>query len=679
MKKHLLKSLLALALVLVCGNVWGETKTYTFTPDNATTGNAATAYVTSAYSFTYNDIGWSFNQWNPSTLQVKTNQSSADSEFNFKNTSAFPGKITSVVITFSALTVSDASKLCFVGGTSAISSLSGGTVGTWNSTAKTLTWTPASTDNFTYFAFYQNGKAASGTNYLASSNAIVVTYEANTQTKTLTSIAISGTPDKTEYKEGDTFDPAGLVVTGNYNDNSTKEITDGITWTVDPETLTTTTTSVSVTATVDGKSDTKAYSVTVNPKPEYTIIFKVPGEDVQSSVKEGSAIADVPIAEGNQEWSFVGWAIVEVSETTKIPTLVDFDKYVVSANAIFYPVFSKSTPETSKTATSSNLNASTTKVQTLEAGKSITYKVSATNDYSNPLRVYKNSKLTISGATITQIVLEGADKNYAISNFNVEDGNWTWNSSETSGTWTGRSESVTFTASTAQARVNTITVTYIVPGITYYASTIPVTVTLTGAPSNGLYYATFIGSTNMKVDDNSVIATCFVEDGMAKTNELEGNIIPANSPVIVYTMNEDGKITLTQTTEDASAEDAEYIKDEDFNMLFGYTEDTHVDAADNTCYYALNVVDGQAGFFVPRTTDDTTNPSASNGFTAKAGKAYLKVVDATPSNGYRFGGTTLIEDIKIDNDAVYYNLLGQKVENPTNGLYIHNGKKVYVK
>ena len=178
-KQLLLKPLLTLALVMICGSAWGVD--YSFTPDKGTSGNSATAYVTTAYEFTYNGIGWSFNQWNPSTRQIKTNQSSAANEFNFKNTSAFPGKITKVVITFSALTVSDASKLCFVGGSSTISDLSGGVAGTWDSTNKTLTWTPASTEEFTYFAFYQNGKAASGTNYLAESAAIVVTYDAGTK------------------------------------------------------------------------------------------------------------------------------------------------------------------------------------------------------------------------------------------------------------------------------------------------------------------------------------------------------------------------------------------------------------------------------------------------------------------------------------------------------------------
>ena len=30
-------------------------------------------------------------------------------------------------------------------------------------------------------------------------------------------------------------------------------------------------------------------------------------------------------------------------------------------------------------------------------------------------------------------------------------------------------------------------------------------------------------------------------------------------------------------------------------------------------------------------------------------------------------------------DGLYYNLMGQPVENPTNGIFIHNGKKILVK
>lgn len=80
-------------------------------------------------------------------------------------------------------------------------------------------------------------------------------------TKTLTSLAISGDATKKAYNDGDAFDPTGLVVTGTYDDASTATITDGITWTKTPATLTVGTTSCSVTATVNGVTS-PAYNVT---------------------------------------------------------------------------------------------------------------------------------------------------------------------------------------------------------------------------------------------------------------------------------------------------------------------------------------------------------------------------------------------------------------------------------
>lgn len=69
-------------------------------------------------------------------------------------------------------------------------------------------------------------------------------------TATLTSIAVSGTPTKTTYFDGEPFDPTGLVVTGTYDDGTQKEITDGIVWVKDPEILKLGTTSVDVMASV---------------------------------------------------------------------------------------------------------------------------------------------------------------------------------------------------------------------------------------------------------------------------------------------------------------------------------------------------------------------------------------------------------------------------------------------
>ena len=166
---------------LSIGTAWGAK--YSMTPNQSTTGSSSTSYVTSLTEFSYanptgSSVTWKINYWNPNSLQIQTNKSSATSEFRFYNTTAFAGKITKVVMTFQSLTLSDTTTtgFQFLGGSSTITSTSSGTNGTWNNSAKTITWTPSASDNYTYFAFYQNGKVATSTNKLATSNAIVVTY-----------------------------------------------------------------------------------------------------------------------------------------------------------------------------------------------------------------------------------------------------------------------------------------------------------------------------------------------------------------------------------------------------------------------------------------------------------------------------------------------------------------------
>lgn len=72
----------------------------------------------------------------------------------------------------------------------------------------------------------------------------------------------------------------------------------------------------------------------------------------------------------------------------------------------------------------------------------------------------------------------------------------------------------------------------------------------------------------------------------------------------------------------------------------------------------------------------------SSGGTLAAGKAYLVMAGAgAPELGVDFGGTTGIDNVQSSkvNVQSYYNLAGQRVGNPTKGLYIVNGKKVIIK
>ena len=77
--------------------------------------------------------------------------------------------------------------------------------------------------------------------------------------------------------------------------------------------------------------------------------------------------------------------------------------------------------------------------------------------------------------------------------------------------------------------------------------------------------------------------------------------------------------------------------------------------------------------------------SNNNAFTVGANTAYLLIDFASTSASafYLFddGSTTAIDAVKTQQaeDGVYYNLAGQRVAQPTKGLYIVNGKKVVVK
>ena len=97
-----------------------------------------------------------------------------------------------------------------------------------------------------------------------------LTYQ---EPKAVSTVVVSGAPTKTTYVDGETFDPAGLTVTVNYNDATTEVNPTGVTFTVTPTTLVKGQTSVSVTATFNSVTSA-AYEVTgltVNDIPTKTV------------------------------------------------------------------------------------------------------------------------------------------------------------------------------------------------------------------------------------------------------------------------------------------------------------------------------------------------------------------------------------------------------------------------
>lgn len=207
------------------------------------------------------EITFSSNDWKgsgekgctKSGVTISTTDGSLVEEFRiFKNqtftVASTVGEITKIEITCTAKDEAKYGPGCF------------GAVEGYSYSGKIGTWTGSATS--------VNLKAS--TNQVRATK-IVVTVE-SAPAANLTSIAVSGTPTKTTYFDGEPFDPTGLVVTGTYDDGTQKEITDGIVWVKDPEILKLGTTSVEVMASV-GNITSEIYTVKgITVKEKVTLI-----------------------------------------------------------------------------------------------------------------------------------------------------------------------------------------------------------------------------------------------------------------------------------------------------------------------------------------------------------------------------------------------------------------------
>ena len=168
---------------------------------------------------------------------------------------------------------------------------------------------------------------------------VKIAYEKAAPAKTLTSIAITGEPAKTEYTEGDAFSAEGLVVTATYDDASTAVVTADATWSFSPATLAASTTSVTATATYNEKTASETYNVTVKEIPSYTYTWMVNGAEVKKSVlKEGAAVEVPANPENIDEKVFTGWVTTATVDANVAPTYATIDE-TAKANTTYYAVF----------------------------------------------------------------------------------------------------------------------------------------------------------------------------------------------------------------------------------------------------------------------------------------------------------------------------------------------------
>ena len=148
-----------------------------------------------------------------------------------------------------------------------------------------LTLVDSNYDTWTYSNNYLGSSDNSNNCYLSAVNSVFsVRSDANSETRrtvyffevgsgtvtpdpepaTLSSIAVAKQPTKTVYTEGENFDPAGMEITATYSNDTTKVVTDDVTY--DDQKLTVNTKIVTVSYTEGGVTKTATVDITVKAK-----------------------------------------------------------------------------------------------------------------------------------------------------------------------------------------------------------------------------------------------------------------------------------------------------------------------------------------------------------------------------------------------------------------------------
>lgn len=268
------------------------------------------------------------------------------------------------------------------------------------------------------------------------------------------------------------------------------------------------------------------------------------------------------------------------------------------------------------------------------------------------LRLYAGNTITFSGATIMKIEFtfhSGDDGNTISVNKGIYENN----------TWTGSTNEIVFTidGTKGHRRIQTITITY---------EAVDVAISSVGYAT--LYY----GTTALEVPEGVKAYTYQqTEDGIAVENTYEaGDAIPAGEAVVLQGTPNMLYTFKRVTTENTASET---------NALHGSDVAAMTTGGDK--YYALSLnqakEENSVGFYFYN--------EGGAAFECPAHRAYLALKDN--GNGvksfYTFGSNEAngLNSIAAPTNAAndIYNLQGQRVAVPTRGIYIVNGKKVFIK
>ncbi|MCQ2114270.1 MAG: Ig-like domain-containing protein [Bacteroidaceae bacterium] len=365
------------------------------------------------YTWTANDVSgkcWAYRGGSEGSYNIQFNKTTY-----VYNTTAVPGRITSVKMTKVSGTTRSWS---IYGADEALTGDNYTTAGTQIGSAQEVsnetgtTWNVPNDKNYTYFYIT---KADGGTNI----GEIVITYE---EPKTLTSIAVKTAPSKTTYNVGETFNPAALVITATYDDESTKDIAysdetkDDFTFSPD---LTTALTAANnqVTITYGGKTcsqtitvnkiatslawSASSYEATISEQNEYPTLTTTP--ENLSGVTYSSSNPDIANIDANTG----DIELIAAGETTIKASFVGDDTYQAATDATYTLTVKKSTD------TRAFVNITSVSAEQTTIIKGGTTTLTVTNDQQDWTPSYTYTSDNKDVATVTDGVITAVGKGKA--------------------------------------------------------------------------------------------------------------------------------------------------------------------------------------------------------------------------------------------------------------------------
>lgn len=179
-------------------------------------------------------------------------------------------------------------------------------------------------------------------------------------------------------------------------------------------------------------------------------------------------------------------------------------------------------------------------------------------------------------------------------------------------------------------------------------------------PATG--YATFSSSSNVTVPAGVKVYKARISDdaGSVVLTEVGGDVIPANTGVVLIA--EGGQDVTLNVSADAGKADFSG------NALIATSVAEYATVPSSGTYYALSTTKAEFGVLKAGLAMSSNKAYIA----APAGEAKTLAISFEGTNGIGEATTATVAN------GAYYTLQGLKVEKPAKGLYIHNGKKVFI-